>query len=207
MTPDVREGVCFVVATSALSLPRHDGDPAPVDGDGRARPALDLQEIGGFAVVPSHHARTRPSSCSTPRGRAFPARSSGRCRCRSGRWPACVSARGSRSRRRASACGRPPRPPPSCETVLDEVALLPRREVVGVVEAEVAVRAHRGVRGLGEALNLHPPRLRAGGISGRSARRSNRVVGLFRTSVAVMSHLGRGGIDDPRGYPFVAPHG
>ena len=38
MTPDVREGVCFVVATSALSLPRHDGDPAPVDGDGRAAP-------------------------------------------------------------------------------------------------------------------------------------------------------------------------
>lgn len=47
MTSDVREGVCFVVATSAPSLPRHDGDPAPVDGDGRARPALDLQEIGG----------------------------------------------------------------------------------------------------------------------------------------------------------------
>lgn len=57
MTSDVREGVCFVVATSAPSLPRHDGDPAPVDGDGRARPALDLQEIGGFAVVPSHHVR------------------------------------------------------------------------------------------------------------------------------------------------------
>lgn len=80
------------------------------------------------------------------------------------------------------------------ETVLDEVALLPRREVVGVVEAEVAVRAHRGVRGLGEALNLHPPRLRAGGISGRSARRSNRVVGLFRTFVAVMSHLCRSNV-------------
>ena len=47
MTSDVREGVCFVVATSAPSLPRHDGDPAPVDGDGRVRPALDLQEIGG----------------------------------------------------------------------------------------------------------------------------------------------------------------
>ena len=46
MIPDVREGVRFVVAMSALSLPRHDGDSAPVDGDGRARPALDLQEIG-----------------------------------------------------------------------------------------------------------------------------------------------------------------
>ena len=45
------------------------------------------------------------------------------------------------------------------EAVLDQVAPLPRREVVGVVEAEVAVRAHRGVRGLGEALNLHPPHL------------------------------------------------
>lgn len=46
MIPDVREGVRFVVAMSALSLPRHDGDSAPVDGDGRARLALDLQEIG-----------------------------------------------------------------------------------------------------------------------------------------------------------------
>ena len=35
------------------------------------------------------------------------------------------------------------------------------------------------------------------------ARRSNRVVALCRTFVAVMSHLGRGGIDDPRGCPFV----
>ena len=40
------KGVRFVVAMSALSLPRHDGDSAPIDGDGRARPALDLQEIG-----------------------------------------------------------------------------------------------------------------------------------------------------------------
>lgn len=39
MISDVREGVRFVVAMSALSLPRH-------DGDGSARPALDLQEIG-----------------------------------------------------------------------------------------------------------------------------------------------------------------
>ena len=46
MISDVREGVRFVVAMSALSLPRHDGDSAPIDGDGRARPALDLQEIG-----------------------------------------------------------------------------------------------------------------------------------------------------------------
>lgn len=47
MTSDVRKGALFVVAMSALSLPRHDGDSAPVDGNGRARPALDFQEIGG----------------------------------------------------------------------------------------------------------------------------------------------------------------
>ena len=47
MTSVVREGARFVMAMPILSLPRHDGDPAPVDGDGRARPALDLQELGG----------------------------------------------------------------------------------------------------------------------------------------------------------------